>query len=48
MENYVKDNKEFIERWIKWLDSDIRMRVISDWDKQNKKELKEFLEGLLK
>jgi hypothetical protein len=48
MENYIQDKKEFIEKWIVWLDSDIRMRVLSDWEKENKKELKEFLEGLLK
>ena len=48
MENYIEDKKEFIEKWIVWLDSDIRMRVLSDWEKENKLELKQFLEGLLK
>jgi hypothetical protein len=32
---------------VTWLDAEIRQQVMSDWDKQNKRELKEFLESLL-
>ena len=41
-------NKEFVMKWVTWLDAEIRMKVMSDWEKQNKKELKEFLESLIK
>jgi hypothetical protein len=39
--------REFAEKWIRWLDSEIRQKVLSDWEKQNKRELKEFLESLV-
>lgn len=41
------EQKEFAQKWITWLDSDIRQKVLSDWEKQNKRELKEFLESLV-
>lgn len=41
------EKREFAEKWIRWLDSEIRQKVLSDWEKQNKRELKEFLESLV-
>ena len=41
------EQKEFAHTWIRWLDSEIRQKVLSDWEKQNKRELKEFLESLV-
>ena len=38
---------KFVEKWVTWLDAEIRQRVMSDWEKQNKRELKEFLESLV-
>ena len=43
----IDSNRNKIEQWVTWLDSDIRMRVISEWEKDNKKELKYLLETLL-
>lgn len=45
--SHIKDKQIFIEKHIQWLDSDIRLGAFSDWDKINKKEMKEFLEKLL-
>jgi hypothetical protein len=42
-----EDKIEFVNKWVTWLDSEIRQKVMSDWEKQNKRELKEFLESLL-
>jgi len=39
--------KEFLKRWITWLDSDIRFGILSSWEKDNKRELKQFFEELL-
>ena len=44
---FLNDKRDFIRNRIDWLDSDISMGVSSDWDKQNKKEMKEFLEALI-
>ena len=41
------EKREFAQKWITWLDSEIRQKVMSDWEKQNKRELKEFLESLV-
>jgi hypothetical protein len=43
----IENKQEFIEKWVTWLDAEIRQQVMSDWEKQNKRELKEFLESLL-
>ena len=43
----VKNKERFIRDRIQWLDSDIRMGVNSDFEKQQKREMKEFLESLL-
>ena len=43
----IDSNRNKIEQWVTWLDSDIRMRVISEWEKDNKRELKYLLETLL-
>jgi len=43
----LHDNEKFIRDRIQWLDSDIRMGVNSDFEKQQKREMKEFLESLL-
>ena len=43
----VKSKESFIRERIQWLDSDIRMSVNSDFEKQQKREMKEFLESLL-
>jgi hypothetical protein len=43
----IDSNRDKIEQWVTWLDSDIRMRVMSEWEKDNKRELKYLLETLL-
>jgi hypothetical protein len=43
----IDSNREKIERWVTWLDSEIRMQVMSEWEKNNKRELKHLLETLL-
>lgn len=43
----LHDNEKFIRDRIQWLDSDIRMGVNSDFEKQSKRQMKEFLESLL-
>jgi hypothetical protein len=43
----IDSNRNKIEQWVTWLDSDIRMRVMSEWEKDNKRELKYLLETLL-
>ena len=44
----MNENKiEFVKKWVAWLDSEIRFGVLSSWQKQNHRELKEFLEELL-
>jgi len=39
--------KEFLKKWIAWLESDIRFGNFSSWEKDNKRELKLFFEELL-
>jgi hypothetical protein len=46
LENFILRSSPYIEEKIKHLDSDIRMRVMSDFDKSNASELKTFLEKL--
>ena len=41
------DNKELIEKWIVWLNAEIKLGIATDAEKKHKRELKEFLEGLL-
>jgi len=43
----LEEKEDFIRERIDWLDSDIRMNINSDWQKHNKREMKEFLESLL-
>jgi hypothetical protein len=43
----IDSNRDKIEQWVTWLDSDICMRVMSEWEKDNKRELKYLLETLL-
>ena len=43
----IDSNRGKIEQWITWLDSETRMRVMSDWEKNNKKELQYLLESIL-
>jgi hypothetical protein len=43
----IDSNRGKIEQWVTWLDSDIRMRVMSESEKDNKRELKYLLETLL-
>jgi len=43
----IEQRENFIRQRIQWLDSDIRMNVNSDWEKSQKREMKEFLESLL-
>ena len=43
----LEEKEDFIRQRIDWLDSDIRMNINSDWQKHNKREMKEFLESLL-
>ena len=43
----LEEKEDFIRERINWLDSDIRMGINSDWQKHNKREMKEFLESLL-
>jgi hypothetical protein len=40
-------NEKTIEKWITWLDSEIRHQGLSDWEKKNKQELKGVLEELI-
>jgi hypothetical protein len=47
MEKYIMDNKELIEKWIVWLNAEIKFGIATDLEKKHKRELKEFLEGLL-
>lgn len=42
----MNNRQEFLNKWIKWLDSDIRFGVLPQWEKDNKRELKEFFEEL--
>lgn len=46
LENFILRSSPYIGEKIKHLDSDIRMRVMSDFDKSNASELKNFLEKL--
>ena len=48
IENFVIENRTYIEAKIQHFDSNIRMYVMSDFDRLAMIELKEFLEGLLK
>ena len=48
IENFVIENRTYIETKIQHFDSNIRMSVMSDFDRLAMIELKEFLEGLLK
>jgi hypothetical protein len=48
IENFVIENRTYIEAKIQHFDSNIRMSVMSDFDRLAMIELKEFLEGLLK
>ena len=43
----IKDNQDFIQQRITWLDSDIRMGNKSDWEKQNMREMRDFLLSLV-
>lgn len=43
----IVKNHEEIRQWITWLDAEIRQKVMSEWQKENKKELKLILEQLL-
>ena len=43
----IDSNRDKIEQWVTWLDSDIRMRVMSESEKDSKRELKYLLETLL-
>ena len=38
--------KQFVNQWIRWLDSDMRYGIFSQWQKERQRELKEFLEEL--
>ena len=40
----MNNRQEFVNKWIGWLDADIRQGVFAEWQKDNKRELKEFLE----
>ena len=42
----MNNRQEFVNKWIGWLDADIRQGVFAEWQKDNKRELKEFLEEL--
>ena len=44
LNEYLKSKTEFIEKRIEWLDSDIRMGSYSQQAKQEKIEMKEFLQ----
>ena len=43
----IEQRENFIRQRIQWLDSDIRTNTNSDWEKNQKREMKEFLESLL-
>lgn len=43
----ILKNRESIEKWITWLDAEIRQKVSSDWEIQNKRELKSMLEQMI-
>jgi hypothetical protein len=47
MENFILKNSPYIEEKIKHLDSDLRMRVMSDFEKKSATELKTFLQELI-
>ena len=46
LENFILRSSPYIEEKIKHLDSDIRLRVMSNSEKSNASELKVFLEKL--
>lgn len=48
LEQFVIQNRNYIEAKVVHFDSNIRQRVMSDFDRLAMIELKEFLEGLLK
>lgn len=43
----ILKNKETLAQWVTWLDAEIRQGVLSDWEKEKKRELKRILEELL-
>ena len=43
----IESNRKRLENEVMWLDSTIRMGVISDYDRERKKELKKIIEDLL-
>ena len=43
----ILKNKETLTQWVTWLDAEIRQGVLSDWEKEKKRELKRILEELL-
>ena len=43
----IDSNRNKIEQWITWLDSETRMHVMSEYEKKNKKELQYLLESIL-
>ena len=48
IENFVIENRTYIEAKIQHFDSNIRMSVMSDFERLAMIEMKEFFEGLLK
>ena len=48
IKDFVIENRTYIEAKIQHFDSNIRMSVMSDFDRLAAKELKEFLEELQK
>jgi hypothetical protein len=47
LEDFILRSSPYIEERIKHLDSDIRMKVMSDFDKYSASELKTFLQELI-
>jgi hypothetical protein len=47
LEKFIGQRREYIEAKIKHLDSDIRMRTMSEFERAAQLELKEFLQELI-
>ena len=43
----ILKNKETLERWVTWLDAEIRHWPLTEYEKKHKRELKEIIEQLL-
>ena len=47
VQDYIDEHQDYLRQKIQHLDSSIRMGVLSNFEKNEQKKLKKFLQGLL-